>query len=274
MKKYIYAIPSLLIIMYISFIGVHVFSNYQISDKNVMFASILVIIPFMIYLYQVVRCVLDALRHKKYLWIPLLVIFGFIFMPYYGIKYEQDRIVLKNTIITYAVAFIFLSSIAILYAITLVGKRDNLVLVTNDDKVEFTFSKGWKEKKTDYSVYALNDDKKLAFGVLTYDLSEFETYTIDDILDDQKRFLDSKLGITLEKYSDKIQFAMDDKSITSLEYIAKSESKEHTIYRLSVISFDKKNQYVVYTFGAVLEKDYEKYGNDLLDIIKSTKKRN
>ena len=271
MKKYIYAIPSLIMVMYLGFMAVYLLSGFNISDKNVIFASIIVVIPFIIYVYQIFRCVKDAIKDKMYLWIPLVILLGFIFVPYYGLKYEQDKIVLKNSIITYAVAFIFLLSLTILYALTLIGKKDYIILSTRDNNAELKFSKEWKEKNTDYSIYASNEDKDMAFGVLTYDLSEFETYTIDNILEDQRLYLNNKLGTSLEQVGEPTSEELDDKVIKTIEYKAKLEDG-NKIYRLSTISF-KESDYVLYTFSAVFEKDYDKYKKELIDINKSAKKK-
>jgi hypothetical protein len=271
MKKYIYAIPSLIMAMYVSFMIVYLLSGLNISQKNVLFITVIAVIPFIIYVYQIFRCVKDALRDKKYIWIPLVIFLGFIFIPYYGVKYEQDRILLRSSVITYAVAFIFLSSLTVLYAVTLIGKYDYLLLKTKDNQFEIKFSKDWKEKNTDYSVYASNEDKDLAYGVLVFDLTDIEGYTVDNILEDQKLYLDKQLGISLELYKEKTEEELSDKKITTIEYIANLEDG-NKIYKLSAMSFNDTN-YVVYTFAALFENDYSKYNQEIVDINKSVKKR-
>lgn len=271
MKKYIYAIPSLIMAMYFSFMMVYLFSGFNISHKNVLFVTVITVIPFVIYIYQIFRCVKDAIKDKMYLWIPLVIFLGFIFIPYYGVKYEQEKILLKNSVITYAVAFIFLSSVTVLYALTLIGKYDYLLLKTKDNQFEIKFSKDWKEKNTDYSVYASNEDKDLAYGVLVYDLTDVEGYTVDNILEDQKLYLDKQLGVSLELYKEKIEEELKDKKITTIEYIANLD-EGNKIYKLSAMSFNGTN-YVVYSFAALFEDDYNKYNQEIIDINKSVKKR-
>ena len=271
MKKYIYAIPSIIMIMYLGFMAVYLLSGFNISDKNVLFVSIIAFIPFIIYVYQIIRCVKDAIKDKMYAWIVLLVLCGFIFVPYYGVKYEQDRILLRNSIITYAISAFFLLSVTILYALTLIGKHDYIIVTTRDGNAEFKLSKDWKEKNTEYSAYASNKDKDIAFAVLTYDLSEYETYTVDNILEDQKRYFDNKLGVILEQVSEPTVDELSDKTIKTVEYFAKLEDG-NKIYRLSTISFSNSS-YVLYTFSAVLEKDYNKVKDELSNINKSAKKR-
>lgn len=270
MRKYYYIIPTLLTILYFMFMFVYIFSGFNMNSGLVVFVGILFALPVLAHFLQTIKCILHAHKNKKMVWVILLVLFSFFTLPYYGNRYRLNKIVFKNSIITYLVAVIFLSIITVLYSFTLVGKNTDIKLTTSDRKVSFTVSNNWKEKATDgYSIYAGYSDKNLAFGALTYDLTKYEDLNEELIIEGQKNYLISQLG-EFETYKDVYETKIDNKTIKTWEYLLKDET-ENKVYKLSTIKFNDNENYIVYTFQALLETDYNKYNSELDNILKSAK---
>lgn len=269
MRKYYYIIPTLLTILYAMFMFVYIFSGFNMNSGLVIFVSILFAFPVVVHFLQTIKCISHAIENKKTLWIFLLIFLNLIVLPYYGNKYRLKKTIFKNFVITYLVAVVFLSIITVLYSFTLVGKNTDMKLTTNDKKVSFEVNNTWKEKNTDgYSIYAGCQDKNLALGVLTYDLTKYENYTEADIIEGQKNYLASKLG-TFELYKEEVVNSYEDKTVKTVEYLAKDEEEKNKIYKLSIIKFNDNENYVIYIFQAMLEKDYDKYNSEMNEILKS-----
>ena len=270
MRKYYYVIPTLLTILYFMFMFVYIFSGFNMNTGLVIFVSVLFLLPMLAHFLQTIKCVLHAYKNKKMLWVFLLVLLNFFTLPYYGNRYRLNKVVFKNSVITYLVAVIFLSIITVLYSFTLVGENTDVKIDTSDQKVSFMVSNNWKEKNTDgYSIYAGYSDKNLALGVLTYDLTKYEDLNEDLIIEGQKNYLISQLG-EFETYKEVYETKLDDKTIKTWEYLLKDE-KDNKVYKLSTIKFNKDENYIVYVFQALLENDYDKYNTELDDILKSAK---
>jgi len=158
------------------------------------------------------------------------------------------------------------------YTMTLVGKNTALVVTTIDERAEFDLSSNWKVKDyPGYSLYAENNKKKTSFGVMAFDLRVFEGLTQDIILEDQKNYLAAKVE-SIELLDDVKELKENDKTIKTVVYKVKEiDKKEYDIYVLSVITFTEDSNYVLYVFEQVSSNNYEKYKNDLEEIIKEVK---
>lgn len=268
MKKYLYIIPSLLTTVFLAFIVICGIYNFNLNSGLVVFICVLFFFPVLIHIIQTITAIFDAIRNKRLKWLLLLILLNIFVLPYYSNKYILNRIVLKNSVITYVITTLFLSALMGLYTLTLVGKNISRELVTSDHKAEFPLDNNWKEKKEDgYSLYAQNEKKGIAFGVLTYNMDMYETYTVDNILEDQKNYLAKKLE-SMVLYKDEITVTLNDRNIKTIEYKVKDKNEDkYSIYVLSVIEFNDNSNYVLYIFEKISEINYEKYDLDLRKVV-------
>ena len=272
MKKYLYVLPTLLTTMYIVFVGVCWLNNFSVNNKLFIVISCVFAIPILIHLFQTINAIMDSIKNNRVKWLMLLIIANIFMLPYYTNKYILNKIVLKNSVITYVISTIFLCALIGLYGLTLVGKNVEKIITTADGKVSFTLDSNWKKiNEPGYSLYAENSKKKIAFGVSTFDLKIFEGYTSEGILEDQKNFLSTKFE-SIEIFSDLKEERIDDKLVKTTSYKVKTAgSDNYSIYVLSVIKFDSDPEYVLYIFEQVSENNYNKYKVNLDNIIKEVK---
>ena len=272
MKKYLYILPTLLTIMYITFIGVCWVYNFNINNNKLILISLIFTIPALLHLLQTISAILDSVKNNRIKWVPILLLFNIIVLPYYNYKYILKRVVLKNTIITYLISAIFLSALMGLYTITTIGKDTQLIITTTDGRSEFDLTSNWKKKSyPGYSLYAENGKNKISFGVSTFDLKVFEGYTLDGILEDQKNYLATKVD-SLELFEEVKEEILDDKTIKHVVYkVKEKEDKEYSIYILSVITFKNDPDYVLYVFEQAKYNNYNKNKSELESIIKEVK---
>ena len=142
--------------------------------------------------------------------------------------------------------------------------------LTKDNRVVFTFSEDFIKKESgEYDLYTNKNDKQI-FGAFTYNLSEYEENSSKEILDKQiSYFLQQRKNSKIHKKESKIE--MDDKTITRIEYLGKSDKSENCVYIFSVIDFKADPNYVVYVCELILESEYEKNIGEMIDILKSAK---
>ncbi|MBR3523679.1 MAG: hypothetical protein IKN87_03235 [Bacilli bacterium] len=272
MKKYLYVLPTILTDMFLVFIGICWMRKFDINDKLLIIICAIFALPILIHIIQTILDMLDSIKNKRIIWLPILLLFNIIILPYYTNKYVLNKIVLKNSIITYAVSAIFLCALMGLYAFTIVGKNTELKLSTIDGKAEFKLDTNWKKKDlSGYSLYAENNKKNMAFGVSTFDLKIFEGYTADGILEDQVKYLEKTVEST-EIIKDIKEINENDKTIKTVSYKVKEKNKEnYSIFILSVISFKDNTDYVLYVFEQSSEKKYNKNKKELEKIVKEVK---
>lgn len=268
MKKYLYIIPSILTTIFLTFILVCGINKFNLNNGLIVFVCVIFALPFLIHLIQTINALIDAIKNKRIKWIIPLLLFNIIILPYYSNKYILNRIILKNSIITYIITTLFLSALMGLYTLTLIGKNVKIELITSDGKAEFMLDSNWHEKKEDgYSLYVENSKKGIAFGVLTYNMDMYETYTIDNILEDQKNYLGKKLD-SMELYKDTVNITLNDKTAKTIEYKVKNKDEDrYSIYVLSVVEFNKNPNYVLYIFEKISENNYQNYDLDLRKVI-------
>lgn len=272
MKKYLYVLPTLFTIVYVVFVGVCWVNNFNINKDALITISLIFAIPVILHLVQTIAALLDSVKKKKFIWTIVILLLNIIVLPYYTNKYMLNKIVLRNTIITYFISVIFMAALMGVYTATLVGKNTELVIKTIDGRAEFSLSSNWKKKDyPGYSLYAENNKKKTSFGVMTFDLRVFEGLSQDTILEDQKNYLATKVE-SIELLDDIKELKEKDKTIKTVVYkVKEADKKEYDVYVLSVITFTDDSDYVLYVFEQVSADNYGKYKNDLEEIIKEVK---
>ena len=272
MKKYLYVLPTILTDMFLVFLGICWMNKFNINDKLFIVICTIFALPILIHIIQTLLDMLDSVKNKRIIWLPVLLLFNIIILPYYTNKYVLNKIVLKNSIITYAVSTIFLCGLMCLYAITIVGKDTELKLITIDGKAEFKLDTNWKKKDIPgYSLYAENTKKKMAFGVETFDLRLFEGYTAESLLNDRTNLLTQKVD-SIEQIGEINDFDESDKLIKTITYkVKEKESDNYNIFILSSITFKNNKDYMLYIFEESSEKKYNKNKKELEKIIKEVK---
>ena len=272
MKKYLYVLPTILTDMFLVFIGICWLNNFNLNNKLLLIICGIFAIPVLIHIIQTLLDILDSIKNKRIIWLPLLLLFNIIIVPYYTNKYVLNKIVLKNTVITYLVSAIFLCALMGLYTMTIVGKNTELILTTIDGRAEFKLDSNWKKKDiSGYSLYAENGKKKIGFGVETFDLKVFEGYTADNILTDRQNLLSNMVNI-VEVLNDLNEIEENGKTIKTITYKVKDKKEEvFSVYVLSVVIFNDEPDYVLYIFEQVSDNNYSKYKNDLDSIVKEVK---
>lgn len=272
MKKYLYVLPTILTDMFLVFIGICWLNNFNINNKLLLIICAIFAIPVLLHVIQTLIDMLDSVKNKRIIWLPIILLFNIFVVPYYTNKYVLNKIVLKNTVITYVISAIFLCALMALYSLTIVGKNTELKITTIDGKAEFKLDTNWKKKDyAGYSLYAANSKKKIAFGVSTFDLKIFEGYTAAGILEDQKNYLATTVE-SLEIVGEVNETTTEDKIIKTSTYKAKEkENDKYSMYILSVVTFKSEPDYVLYIFEQVGEKNYSKYKSELENIVKEVK---
>lgn len=272
MKKYLYVLPTILTTMYLTFIGICWLNNFNVNTKLLIVISVLFLIPILLHIEQTIAAIFDSAKNNRIKWLPILLIFSIIAVPFYTNKYILNKIILKNLVITYIVSTIFLCALIGLYAVTIVGKNTEKIITTSDGKAEFHLDSNWKEiKQPGYSLYAENKKKKIAFGVETFDLKIFEGYTAEGLLEDRKNLLNNKFE-SVELYSDLKSLKEEEKTIKTTAYKVKPyDSDSYSIYILSVVIFDKDPDYILYVFEQVDESKYSKNQKELNNVLNEVK---
>ena len=272
MKKYLYVLPTLFTIVYTAFIAICWLNNFNVNKDVIIVITLIFTIPIVLHLLQTIMALLDSIKSKRFVWTLIILLLNLIFLPYYTNKYMLNKVVLKNTIITYFISVVFMCALMSVYTLTLVGKNTELIVDTIDGRAEFSLSSNWMKKDyPGYSLYAENNKKDISFGVMTFDLRVFEGLTQDTILEDQKNYLATKVD-SIELLDDIKEIKEVDKTIKTVVYKVKEiEKKEYDVYVLSVITFTEDSNYVLYVFEQVKADNYGKYKTDLEEIIKEVK---
>lgn len=142
---------------------------------------------------------------------------------------------------------------------------------TKDNRVDFTFNKGFKNSEVgEYDLYVKDDKRQLIMGIFTYDLNNYEEKTGKEILDKQVAyFLKTRNDMKVFKSETTKEYA--DKKITMVEYSGKTTDSADCVYLFSITEFNNAPGYVIYSTNVIIKKHYEEYIKEVKDILKSSK---
>jgi len=151
-----------------------------------------------------------------------------------------------------------------------VEKKKEKEFITKDNRVVLKAYEDFKqEDKGEYDLY-LNKNKTQILGLFTYYLSEYEENSSKEILDHQTNaFINTRKDMKIWKKEYKIE--MDDKTITKVEYIGKTDKSSDCIYIFATIDFKADPNYVVYVNEVILKDDYENNIGEMNNILQSAK---
>ena len=220
---------------------------------------------------------------KKIIWTILLITLNILIIPYFYMKYisKESNIVLKSVlylapIILFLCVFFFgyNSYVDKITKINEERKRieeERNIYNTKDNVVAFTFRHGYKKLEVgEYDLYVKNTEKNVIFTAYTYDTTLYEQTTPDQFID--KGISDiSKDKEKFDVFKQKETIDKEDKVITTVEYKGKTKESSMCIYKISVISFKNKPDYLVYTVSVITEKNYDLYIKEINEILNNSK---
>lgn len=251
------------------------------------FMIIMFIIDVVLVIYLVKYIVKNDIKNKP-LWIILIILFNILIIPYFYMKYiEKSNHILLNTILYIIPLLLYFVCFGYgfyvyndLYAKKIEKQKimdsTKLEYYTKDNAVKFTFGYGYKQKEVgEYDLYVINKDKNIVFSAFTYNTIDYEQKTVDEFLN--KGIEDLKNGKDeFTEFSKKKEIKEDNYLITTVSYEGKTEiqvgkkvSKSDCIYKLSIISFDDRPDYLVYVIEVVTKANYDTYKSELNSLLKT-----
>ncbi|MBQ1496443.1 MAG: hypothetical protein IIZ40_03765 [Bacilli bacterium] len=294
-SKTIYIVPPLMIFLFLSIfpiikilLEVKKIESLLLSSGTIFYILLfilLIILLFIEVIYFVKLVIKDESFSikKKIIWIILLTIFSIFAIPYYVIKYinREDRIMFNYSLFLIPVLFfiiIFLFGYSTYSkSITEIRLKEKMIeeerneYRTKDELASFTFRHGYKKKEVgEYDLYVINKSKNIIFTAFTYDIEKYEQKSADDYI--KKGISDIKEGKEkFELLNDKKVIDKDDKTITTIEYAGKTAESSLCVYKISIITFKSKPNYLIYTVEVIIKNNYEQYSNELEEILDSVK---
>lgn len=236
-----------------------------------------------IYLIYYLYTKTDLKIHQKLIWTFILLVFNVLAIPLYYMKFvsKESKCFVKTLI--YIMPIIVLSIVFMfgyksytddINKIKAERKRieaERNVYKTKDNVVSFTFKHGYKQEQVgEYDLYVKNSQKKVLLTAFTYDTTLYEQTTPDQYIG--KAISDiSKDKVKFDVYKQKEVKEMDDKTITSVEYIGNTKESSDCIYKITIITFKNKPDYLVYAVGVVTKVNYKLYNKEINEIIETSK---
>lgn len=142
---------------------------------------------------------------------------------------------------------------------------------TKDERVEFTFNKGYMQgAQGDYDLYVKDNNKQLIMGVFTYDLNGYEENSGKEVLDKQISYF-MKTRNDMKVFKEEVSKEYDDKYMITVEYSGTSSGSSPCVYVFNVMEFKSAPGYIVYSTNVIVKKDYEKYIKDVKETLKTAK---
>ncbi|MBO6195277.1 MAG: hypothetical protein J6O56_02880 [Bacilli bacterium] len=294
-NKVLFMIPSIFIFLFMSLYPIFKIMVDVKNVQNVYFSlgSIVALLIFIllcivvfieiIYLINYLYTKIEMNVFYKLIWTVLLIALNVLIIPYFYMRYitKESKLVLKS--------IIYLLPIIVLSAVFFYGYKSYIEDInkikaerkrieeerntynTKDNVVSFTFRHGYKQENVgEYDLYVKNNQKKVIFTVYTYDTTLYEQTTpdqyiakgISDIGKDKEKFDVFKQKDIIDK---------EDRVITTVEYKGKTKESSMCVYKISVISFKNKPNYLVYTVSVVTEKNYDLYIKEINEILNTSK---
>ncbi len=294
-NKVLFMIPSIFIFLFISLYPIFKIMVDVKKVQNVYF-SLGTIVALLIFILLCIAVFIEEIYLLNYLytnikmkvigkiaWTLILLLFNVLIIPYFYMKYitKENKLVFKS--IVYLIPIIIFSFVFSFGYNTYIDRINKInaerkrieeernTYNTKDNIVSFTFRHGYKNENVgEYDLYVKNKQKKVIFTAFTYDTTLYEQTTpdqyiakgISDISKDKEKFVVYKEKETIDK---------EDKVITTIEYKGKTKESSMCIYKISVISFKNKPNYLVYTVSVITEKNYDLYIKEINEVINNSK---
>ena len=297
-SKFMYMVPSVLICLMLSLFPLF---NYLTEIKKVksqfmdlfgiayLLILILLILWSMYQLVSLIRFVIksDWIPFRKVIWIILLVLFNILMIPYFYSRFinKDKRILLRSLIylipIIAAAVFAFCTWDVYNKELKRIEEEkkaieaERHVYTTKDGLVSFTFRHGYEEKTNnpdsgEYDIYVQNEEENVVMHGFTYLTEKYDQKTPDDFLNKAINDL-SQVKLDFKIVKDKDELIMPDKTITSMTFEGRTETSSPCIYKISIISFVNKPDYLVYVVEIVTKSKYTEKLPILDEILQSAK---
>ena len=294
-NKILFMLPSILIFLILSLypifkimVDVKKIENVYFSLGSIVVLLIFILLCIIVFIEEIY--LLNYLYTKsnikilgKILWTILLLGLNVLIIPYFYIKYvtQETKVLFKS--ILYLVPIIFFSVIFIFgynsytESITKINEErkkieaERNVYNTKDNVVAFTFRHGYKQEQVgEYDLYVKNSQKKVLVTAFTYDTTLYEQTTPDQYIG--KAIADiSKDKVKFDVYKEKSVKDLEDKVITTVEYVGKTKESSDCIYKINIISYKNKPDYLVYVVGVVTKVNYNLYNKEINEILETSK---
>lgn len=295
-NKTLFMVPSIFIFLLLSafpifkiLVDIKKKVNIYVSVGSIIYLLLLILLSIsviveIIYLVNYLFTKTDMKLINKLLWTILLLAFNILIIPYFYMRYvsKEDKLVSKSLI--YLIPIILFSFI-LFYGIDTYNKELNIQreerkkieeerneYKTKDNLTTFIFRYGYKVSEVgEYDLYVQNKAKNIIFTAFTYDTTKYEQKTADDFINKGVSDISNgKEKFDLSKEKEVID--LDDKTITTVEYLGKTKESSLCVYKISVIIFKDKPDYLVYTVEVITKNNYDLYKKELLEILKNSKK--
>lgn len=295
-NKTLFMVPSIFIFLLLSafpifkiLVDIKKKVNIYVSVGSIIYLLLLILLSIsviveIIYLVNYLFTKTDMKLINKLLWTILLLAFNILIIPYFYMRYvsKEDKLVSKSLI--YLIPIILFSFI-LFYGIDTYNKELNIQreerkkieeerneYKTKDNLTTFIFRHGYKVSEVgEYDLYVQNKAKNIIFTAFTYDTTKYEQKTADDFINKGVSDISNgKEKFDLSKEKEVID--LDDKTITTVEYLGKTKESSLCVYKISVIIFKDKPDYLVYTVEVITKNNYDLYKKELLEILKNSKK--
>lgn len=294
-NKTLFMFPSIFIFLLISafpifkiLVDVKKIVNAYVSIGSIIYLLVLILLVIgviveIIYLIHYLFTKIEMKIGLKILWAVLLITINILIIPYFYMKYitKEDKLVFKSLI--YLIPMIIFSFI-LFYGIDTYNKEINIQKAerkkieeerneykTKDNITSFIFRHGYKVSEVgEYDLYVQNKTKNIIFTAFTYDTTKYEQKSADDFINKGVNDIsNNKEKFDISKEKEVIE--LDDKTITTIEYTGKTKESSLCVYKISVISYKAKSDYLVYVVEVVTKNNYDLYEKEILEILKNSK---
>lgn len=300
-KDYMFVVPTYLVLILMIVLPTllsMIYTNKIKSDAFKIFTFVLVIITVMLILASIgeaIYLIFDVYKRKKMdsgeklIWYLLLFCLNIFIAPYYYLKYVKKKT--KNKKNTKKVNLLYPVTIIILCVIgtytsmyssvmynNYIGEKEKqkqakldvtTIIPSNDNSFEITFKTGHKKEiVSEYDLYVKNTKKKIVTGAFLYDVSNYEEKTLDAVLNKQVEYIkNSKQDV--KDYKETKTRSYNNKTIMSAYLSGKTENTSECIYVLSTISFEGKDNNIIYVIQIVPKQEYKNLKSELIEIVNS-----
>lgn len=265
-KKYWTHILNLIFLIYS--ICIFMFINYMGESIEIITLLLSMLLLFVIgiwieIIYFIIRVIKIKEIKNKVLVIFLIYILNVFYIPCFVLKniYKDNKSKIKNIFYVIISIFLYILLAIIIFKVSF-SEINYKQYISNDNVICITVPNNYNDINSgNYDMY-FTKNKKLNIGIFLYDDTG---ETAGEILNFQKIQLqqtrnDFKLMKTDYKYK-------DGKTITT-HFCEGKYNDIKNYYCLSTITFDNKNNYVVYLIGISAEENYQKEIENILDKLK------
>lgn len=294
-KKIHYILCPALLMIFVALIPLMSILSDVIKITSLLFFVIKILYVVILFLLLIINVVLVIklireifnqidLSISKKIGISILVLFfSVIVMPYIYHKYILKNTVRPNYLIIYFISILFLSFVFLFGSNIYIKKineekqkqieiENKRVTYTDKNNIfSYDFKLNYKKSEVgEYDLYVKNEDKNVIFSEFTYDTTLYEQKTLEQYLLKGVSDIESTRK-NAKIYKEKKLTELEDRNVYEILYEGNSDKSSECIYRITVISFKSKPNYVSYIVTVTLKDDYPSLKKEIDEIINSVK---